>query len=101
MARTRTANRSAFASLSNELKDGFRMLVNIVNVKAQETFYRAERRLVKMIASYFAFLAGIILVSISVILLISEYFNISRGWSLLIVGILFLLASIIIRSNTP
>ncbi len=101
MARTRTTGRSAFATLANELRDGFKMLANTVSMKAQETFYRAEKRLMRLLVSYFAFLAGVILVSIAVILLISEYFNLSQGWSFLLVGIIFLIASTIIRSNTP
>ncbi len=63
----------------------------------QESVYEFTRRLTHFAVSYVLFLAGILLVLISIMILLNEYLGLSYGWSTLSFGIVFILIAFIMR----
>lgn len=51
----------------------------------------------KYLGSYIFFIAGILFVLISIVLLLKEYFNISYGWSMMLFGLVLLIVSLFMR----
>ncbi|MFW6013852.1 MAG: hypothetical protein ACOCQG_01645 [Candidatus Nanoarchaeia archaeon] len=63
----------------------------------QESVYEFTKRLTHFAISYVLFLAGIILVLVSAMILLNEYLELSYGWSTLSFGIVFILIAFIMR----
>ncbi|MBI2134119.1 hypothetical protein HYU11_05570 [Candidatus Woesearchaeota archaeon] len=86
-----------FSVFKDELKEGFRALAGTVNFMAHEAFHKGERVFLRLLFSYFSLLSGIIFVSIAVVLLVSEYFDMGRGWGFLVIGLFFVVFGLLLR----
>lgn len=68
--------------------------------KVQDFIINTEEKVIQLFYSASLMLAGLIFLSISLVFLMNEYFALSKGWSLLIIGLILIIASLIIRSRT-
>ncbi|MGM5482624.1 MAG: hypothetical protein ACQESF_04135 [Nanobdellota archaeon] len=73
----------------------FETMFKTIRVNIESTIKLISRYL----GSYIFFLVGVLFILVSVILLLEEYFNVHHGWSLLVIGLILLVVSLMMRLN--
>ena len=68
--------------------------------KVQDFIINTEEKVIQMFYSAALMAAGLIFLSISFVFLMNEYFNLSKGWSLLIIGLILIIAAMVMRTRT-
>lgn len=82
---------SIFSGISNLVKD--------FKDKVQEFILRIEEKAIELFYASALFITGFIFISIALVLLLAEYFNLSRGWGFLIIGFILTIFALIIRNK--
>lgn len=67
--------------------------------KAKEFIISTEEKAIRIFYSAILLLAGLIFLSISFVFLINEYFELSKGWSFLMMGLILIIVALLIKSK--
>ena len=65
--------------------------------KAQDAVYYTQRKVIQLFYASALFIAGIIFLSIAIVLLISDYLKLSKGWSFLILGLVLIILAMFVK----
>ena len=68
--------------------------------KVQDFIINTEEKVIQMFYSAALLVTGLIFLSISFVFLMNEYFALSKGWSLLIIGLILIIAAMLMRNRT-
>ena len=91
------------AELMEGLKSGvvsgvIQYIKNFTN-RVQDIVYRTQKKVIQIFYASALFIAGVIFLSIAVVLLISEYLQLSKGWSFLILGLVLIILAMFVKMN--
>jgi len=67
--------------------------------KFQDFVIYTEEKVIQIFYASTLFIAGLVFLSISVVLLMSEYLKLSQGWSFLIIGLILIMAAMMIKNK--
>jgi len=86
--------------LKSGLLSGIVSYVKDFSDKVQDFIINTEEKIIQLLYSAALMISGLIFLSISLVFLMNEYFTMSKGWSLLIIGLILIIASLVIRNRT-